>query len=176
MNIETVLFKSHTQKPKSINIEDCNITLNNINIKCKNYEFNTKLILKYKVKLKILYTLDYDDETFHFIGISMKDIENNNNLPKDFEINKKDFWWENIYDKNYSLNVGDIIIIRYNTNGHIDNMSINDYNVLEQLILQPEDLNSNDSDSRDENDFESTDEDYIPSNDEYESDDILNIE
>ena len=61
-------------------------------------------------------------------------------------------------------------------NGHIDNMSVNDYNVLEQLILQPEDLNSNDSDSRDENDFESTDEDYIPSNEEYVCDEILNIE
>ena len=173
MNIETVLFKSHSQKPKSIilNKEKSIISNDNIIICVKNYEFNNKLIIKYKVKLKILYTLDYDDETFHFIGISMKDIEKNNMIPNDSEINKKEFWWENIYDKNYSLNVGDIIIIRYNENGHLDNMSVDDYNVLEKLIIQPEILYSDETDSRTSADFESTDEDYDPKYDEEESED-----
>ena len=105
---------------------------------------------------------------FHFIGVKMTDIEKNDYLPKDSEINKKDFWWENMYDRNYSLNCGDVIIIRYNSNGDMDNISPEDYNTLEHLIIAPENLNSDDEDSRDEDDLESTDEDYDPKEDEYD--------
>ena len=171
--IETVYFKSHSQKPKSTIIykNECDISKNNINIKFKDNDFNCKIQLKYNVQLEILYSLEYDDEMFHFIGIKMNQIEKKNKLPKDSEINKKEFWWENIYDKNYSLNVGDIVIIRYNENGHLDNMSVEDYNVLEKLIIQPEDLNSDDTDSRTSVDFESTDDDYNPDSDNYNYDD-----
>ena len=173
--IECVLFKGHSQKPKSVSIykDLCNIESGNIQIKFKDYNFNDKIIKKYKVKLELLYSLDYDDEMFHFIGIKMNQIEKNDELPLDSEINKKEFWWENIYDRNYSLNVGDVIIVRYNSNGDLDNISPEDYNVLEKLIIQPETLRSDDEDSRTSQDLESTDEDYIP---EEEDEDMENDE
>ena len=168
--IECVLFKSHSTKPKKVCVHNelCNIQHSNVKVECVDYNFNKNLMDKYKVKLKILYSLDYDDEMFHFIGVKMTDIEKNDYLPKDSEINKKDFWWENMYDRNYSLNCGDVIIIRYNSNGDMDNISPEDYNTLEHLIIAPEILNSDDEDSRDEEDLESTDEDYDPREEEYD--------
>lgn len=169
--IECVLFKTQSQKAKQVSIfkDSCNISNEKVNILFDNYKFNENIMKKYNVKLSILYSLDYDDEMFHFIGIKMSDIEKNNYLPKDSEINKKEFWWENIYDKNYSLNCGDILIIRYNNNGDLDNISPEDYNTLEHIIIAPEDLNSEDEDSRGTDDLESIDEDYNP-DDEEESD------
>ena len=64
-------------------------------------------------------------------------------------------------------------LIRYNSNGDLDNISPEDYNVLEKLIIQPETLRSDDEDSRTSQDLESTDEDYIP---EEEDEDMENDE
>tara|TARA_B100001094_G_scaffold331602_1_gene400530 strand:- start:1034 stop:1624 length:591 start_codon:yes stop_codon:yes gene_type:complete len=162
--IQAVLFKVHSQKAKPVTLykELCNIQTDNIELGFESYKFNCDLMKKYNVKLELLHSLNYEEEMFHFIGITMKQIEKKDYLPKDKEVNKKEFWWENIYDKNYSLICGDIIVIRYNTDGHIDNMSPEDYNILENLIIQPEDLNSDDEDSRTSFDLESTDEDYVP--------------
>ena len=165
--IECVLFKPLSQKPKSISIykDICDISNDNVQIKCKDYHFNKNIINKYGVNLTILYSLDYEDNMYHFIGIKMCDIEKTGSIPKDNEINKKEFWWVNIYDKNYSLNCGEVLIVRYNSNGNLDNISTEDYKVLENIIIAPEDLCSDDEDSRGTEDLESIDEDYNPEDD-----------